>query len=368
MGIDANRFGELLMSSGVLLNDDIWWVTFHSGYDFGYLLKLLTRKELPKSQTGFFDLIKIYFPIICDIKHLMRFCNSLHGGLNKLTGILEIERIGVCHQAGSDSLLTSHAFMKLKESYFNGNTEKYAGVLYGLGVEDGDKFWSSKEDKGPQEASSLDMPIWSDGNIDFYSNQGCAISCYQIKVFMYFLNYGFGKLRIRNFKVLYITEFKSFSYLYNEEHFITSLKNDVIIVENLPQKLKGARKRKEFPTFKPKKSASPDYYIKELLPELKKSKVIRLVIMDGGCLKSENLALGKQWKRMFASFVLMVDIFFVIGDECGIALKVIILLVLTVMKFSSNLRVVGIVGFPSEFDLLEAPWRKLEPIPLSRAF
>ncbi|XP_076891272.1 putative CCR4-associated factor 1 homolog 10 [Bidens hawaiensis] len=139
MGIDAKRFGELLMSSGVVLNDNICWVTFHSGYDFGYLLKLLTCKELPKSQTGFFDLIKIYFPVIYDIKHLMRFCNHLHGGLNKLAEILEVERIGVCHQAGSDSLLTSHAFKKLKEGYFNGNTEKYAGVLYGLGVEDGEK-------------------------------------------------------------------------------------------------------------------------------------------------------------------------------------------------------------------------------------
>ncbi|KAK1408377.1 hypothetical protein QVD17_40102 [Tagetes erecta] len=139
MGIDAKRFGELLMSSGVVLNDNIHWVTFHSGYDFGYLLKLLTCKELPKSQTGFFDLIKIYFPIVYDIKHLMRFCNHLHGGLNKLAEILEVERIGVCHQAGSDSLLTSHAFKKLKEGYFNGNTEKYAGVLYGLGVEDGEK-------------------------------------------------------------------------------------------------------------------------------------------------------------------------------------------------------------------------------------
>ncbi|KVH96461.1 probable CCR4-associated factor 1 homolog 7 [Cynara cardunculus var. scolymus] len=137
MGIDANRFGELLMSSGIVLNDNICWVTFHSGYDFGYLLKLLTRKPLPESQTGFFDLIKIYFPIVYDIKHLMRFCNHLHGGLNKLAEILEVERIGVCHQAGSDSLLTSHAFKKLKESYFNGSTEKYAGVLYGLGVENG---------------------------------------------------------------------------------------------------------------------------------------------------------------------------------------------------------------------------------------
>lgn len=81
------------------------------------------------------------------------------------------------------------------------------------------------------------------------------------------------------------SEFKSFSYLYNEEQFITSLKNDVIIVKSLPPKLKEARKRKELLTFKPKKSASPDYYIKEVLPELKKSKVIGLVVMNGGCLQ-----------------------------------------------------------------------------------
>lgn len=136
-GIDANRFGELLMSSGIVLNDSIHWVTFHSGYDFGYLLKLLTCHNLPDTQAGFFILINVYFPTIYDIKHLMKFCNSLHGGLNKLAELLDVERVGICHQAGSDSLLTSCAFRKLKECFFNGSTEKYAGVLYGLGVENG---------------------------------------------------------------------------------------------------------------------------------------------------------------------------------------------------------------------------------------
>ncbi|RZR70855.1 hypothetical protein BHM03_00001940 [Ensete ventricosum] len=136
-GIDTQRFGELLMSSGIVLNDSVHWVTFHSGYDFGYLLKLLTCQNLPDTQAGFFNLIKIYFPTVYDIKHLMKFCNSLHGGLNKLAELLDVERVGICHQAGSDSLLTSCAFRKLKESFFNGSTEKYAGVLYGLGVENG---------------------------------------------------------------------------------------------------------------------------------------------------------------------------------------------------------------------------------------
>ncbi|KAK2981699.1 hypothetical protein RJ640_013097 [Escallonia rubra] len=137
MGIDSSRFGELLMSSGVVLNDCVQWVTFHSAYDFGYLLKLLTCRVLPDTQAGFFDLLNVYFPVVYDIKHLMKFCNSLHGGLNKLAELLEVERFGICHQAGSDSLVTLSAFWKLKDSFFNGSTEKYAGVLYGLGVENG---------------------------------------------------------------------------------------------------------------------------------------------------------------------------------------------------------------------------------------
>lgn len=137
-GIDAHRFSELLMSSGIVLNDNVHWVTFHSGYDFGYLLKILTCQNLPDTQVGFFDLIKMYFPTLYDIKHLMRFCNSLHGGLNRLAELLDVERIGICHQAGSDSLLTSCTFMKLKQSFFSGSPEKYAGVLYGLGVENGE--------------------------------------------------------------------------------------------------------------------------------------------------------------------------------------------------------------------------------------
>ncbi|KAK1581063.1 hypothetical protein Q3G72_002724 [Acer saccharum] len=81
-------------------------------------------------------------------------------------------------------------------------------------------------------------------------------------------------------------KFKSFSYLYDEEQFIASLTSDVIIVKSLPENLKEARKRNEFPIFKPKSSTSPNYYIQEILPKLKKDKVIGLILTDGGCLQS----------------------------------------------------------------------------------
>jgi len=52
------------MSSGVVLNESVSWITFHSGYDFGYLLKLMTFQPLPTNETDFFNLLNIYFPTI----------------------------------------------------------------------------------------------------------------------------------------------------------------------------------------------------------------------------------------------------------------------------------------------------------------
>lgn len=46
-GIDLQDFGELLMTSGLVLLPNVTWLSFHSGYDFGYLVKLLTSTPLP---------------------------------------------------------------------------------------------------------------------------------------------------------------------------------------------------------------------------------------------------------------------------------------------------------------------------------
>jgi len=53
-GIDPQLFGELLMVSGLVLDDRVKWVTYHAGYDFAYLMKILTTTNLPKDEKGFF--------------------------------------------------------------------------------------------------------------------------------------------------------------------------------------------------------------------------------------------------------------------------------------------------------------------------
>jgi len=135
-GIDWRLFSEYFITSGFLLNDNVKWLSFHSGYDFGYLLKILINKKLPKDESGFFDLLKIYFPHIYDVKYLMKSCKNLKGGLQEVADQLEIERIGLQHQAGSDSLLTGMAFFRMKEMFFEDNIDeaKYSGHLYGFGT------------------------------------------------------------------------------------------------------------------------------------------------------------------------------------------------------------------------------------------
>ena len=78
-GIDPIDFAELLLTSGIVLMDNIKWLSFHSGYDFGYLLKVLTDQNLPADESEFFELLRIYFPTIYDVKYLMKSCKNLKG-------------------------------------------------------------------------------------------------------------------------------------------------------------------------------------------------------------------------------------------------------------------------------------------------
>lgn len=118
-GIQLSLLAEYFIISGLFLNSEITWITFHGNYDFAYLLKLLINQALPHREEDFVNLLKIYFPKFYDLKYLLQNSNFLEGGLNKLSKILQIQRNGYQHQAGSDSLLTIEIFLKLKKSYFH---------------------------------------------------------------------------------------------------------------------------------------------------------------------------------------------------------------------------------------------------------
>eukprot|EP00033_Pygsuia_biforma_P001011 GCRY01001156.1.p1 GENE.GCRY01001156.1~~GCRY01001156.1.p1 ORF type:complete len:385 (+),score=64.90 GCRY01001156.1:268-1422(+) len=134
LGCDRMLFAELFTISGLVFDENVRWISFHSGYDFAHLLKMLTCQKLPAEEKGFYELLHVFFPRLYDLKLIVRYCKGLKGGLQDIADDLKVERIGPQHQAGSDSLLTACAFFVVIKVYFSGQFDwsKFLGVLYGL--------------------------------------------------------------------------------------------------------------------------------------------------------------------------------------------------------------------------------------------
>ncbi len=55
---------------------------------------------------------------------MMAGVEGLYGGLSSLADLLQVERIGPVHQAGSDSLLTAQTYFGLIKKYLTNFDEK----------------------------------------------------------------------------------------------------------------------------------------------------------------------------------------------------------------------------------------------------
>lgn len=69
-GIPHFAFAELMIESGLLLDSSINWLSYHSGYDLGFLVSLLTNDILPNDEKEFFWWSSKYFPNFFDLKHI----------------------------------------------------------------------------------------------------------------------------------------------------------------------------------------------------------------------------------------------------------------------------------------------------------
>ena len=112
-------------------------VTFSGGYDLAYLVKVMFGGgyRMPGSAGQFEGVAKAALARrrLFDVKEMARSCpRDLRGGLESVAVKLNVGRVvGEAQQAGSDSLLTCHTFMKMRESYFDDDDKlaRVAGFL-----------------------------------------------------------------------------------------------------------------------------------------------------------------------------------------------------------------------------------------------
>ncbi|CAL4909779.1 unnamed protein product [Urochloa decumbens] len=141
-GIPISRFMHWLVSSGLLRNQKVTWITYAGGADFGFLIRLLTGKDtLPELRWDFLMLFWEFFPRSYDVRVFTKLgrCRkkAIHGGLAQVCQSLQVERTGEAHQAGSDALSAVRCFEKMVmcDSNFATESKKYRSFLYGLVVE-----------------------------------------------------------------------------------------------------------------------------------------------------------------------------------------------------------------------------------------
>ncbi|KAL5699395.1 hypothetical protein ACHQM5_030305 [Ranunculus cassubicifolius] len=133
-GIDSRCFSTWLKLL-LFVNKKTTWVGFHSAYDFGYMIKILTGKPLPEKLSRFKSLVKDYFGCqVYDLKYVIKDCRQpgpgLYGGLDKIAKAMNVNRAaGICHQAGSDSLLTMQTYNAVLGRFFS--PAKSVGPEYG---------------------------------------------------------------------------------------------------------------------------------------------------------------------------------------------------------------------------------------------
>lgn len=180
-GIDPHEFAALLIPSGLVCFPDVKWISFHGGYDFGYLTKLLICSPLPNDEVDFNEKMKLYFPTTYDVKHLMKHAIRLHNsglltptdpntadilhkfehksGLENIAETLKVKRIGSAHQAGSDSLLTGKVFFQMRDKIYNSDIpEEHIGKVWGLGVPDGNAIIPSLIGHSTQDSNGGNAP------------------------------------------------------------------------------------------------------------------------------------------------------------------------------------------------------------------
>ncbi|CAH01890.1 CCR4-NOT core DEDD family RNase subunit POP2 [Kluyveromyces lactis] len=66
-GVDFDEFAQLMMDSGLLLNDEVTWISYHAAYDYGFLINRLMNTNMPNNKEDFEWWVQKYIPTSYDL-------------------------------------------------------------------------------------------------------------------------------------------------------------------------------------------------------------------------------------------------------------------------------------------------------------
>ena len=156
LGIDVFEFSQLLMDSGLMMDDSVTWITYHAAYDLGFLINILMNDSMPNNKEDFEWWVHQYMPNFYDLNLVYKIIQEFKNpqlqqssqqqqqqqySLTTLADELGLPRFSIFTTTGGQSLLMLLSFCqlsKLSMHKFPNGTDfaKYQGVIYGI---DGDQ-------------------------------------------------------------------------------------------------------------------------------------------------------------------------------------------------------------------------------------
>lgn len=119
--------------SGLVLNPEITWITFHGLIDVAFLLSILTGCDLPEKVSDFSSILSSFFPCLFDLKLLLANHQNFSGSLLKIAKDLQLLDETTHYQSADESRLTIGVFFKIRELlYKNVIDDKLNGRLFYL--------------------------------------------------------------------------------------------------------------------------------------------------------------------------------------------------------------------------------------------
>ncbi|GMM55972.1 CCR4-NOT core DEDD family RNase subunit [Maudiozyma humilis] len=145
-GVDKFEFAQLMMDSGLIMEPDTTWITYHAAYDIGFLVHILMNDMMPATRQEFeqwvvklmpslFDLNLIY-NLVHDFKNPQQPASPQYS-LNTLGDEIGIPRLLIFTTTGGQALLMILSFCYLSKICMNKLPDgspfsRYKNVIYGI--------------------------------------------------------------------------------------------------------------------------------------------------------------------------------------------------------------------------------------------
>lgn len=152
-GIEIFEFSQLMIDSGLLMEDNVTWITYHAAYDFGFLVNVLTNNCMPNNREDFEWWVHKFLPNFYDLNLICKVIQDFKQQqqqqppqqqqqftLASLAEELGISRFPIFTTTGGQSLLTSLGYFQLSKLSMNklpnGTTfASYKNLIYGINGE-----------------------------------------------------------------------------------------------------------------------------------------------------------------------------------------------------------------------------------------